>query len=187
MLVRLAFAWAVALPAASPASVIERPYHHNNWDHPTTEVPPHVAETYPTHIIHHEKIMRRATELDARRKAEADAARPAASDWAAFLAEVGQMQPGRFLLPLTEDVTRPVGLAGGGCRSPKTTLHSVSLRFLYEPCVPTKYSSVLLRIPIENRPDTALVSRLAPPWVIAGIAAGDRPCRSRMNGSVALV
>ena len=37
------------------------------------------------------------------------------------------------------------------CRSPKTTLNGVFPRFLYEPCVPTEYSSELLGIPIENR------------------------------------
>ena len=37
------------------------------------------------------------------------------------------------------------------CRSPKTTLNSVFLRFLYDPRVLTGYSSEPLGIPIENR------------------------------------
>ena len=37
------------------------------------------------------------------------------------------------------------------CRSPKTALNSIFLRFHMEPCVPTEYPTELLGVPIENR------------------------------------
>jgi hypothetical protein len=78
-----------------------------------------------------------------------------------FIWESDNTIPGTFSTVVSPNYGGPVtvsvlynaehAMGGQACRSPKTTLNSVFLRFLYDPHILTEYSSEPLGIPIENR------------------------------------